>query len=168
MLPAPDSSPSKRFASPRSATSGRAVPGEQHVLRLHVPVDDPVAVGVVERGQHLQGDLTHLGRLQPAVFEQDRPEVVPPDELHDHEVGPIGGAPVVDPDDVRVAEDGRGTRLPPEPINEPAVAGELGVEHLERDLAPQNGVVGPVDLAHPAGGDAGDDLIPAVDGGFDH
>ena len=144
----------------------RAIRGDQDVLGLDVAVDDAVAVGMVQGCQHLEGDLGHLGRLQPAVLQQHRPEVRPPDELHDHEIRAVGGAPVVHVDDVGVVQHGGGPGLPAEAIDEAPVAGELLMQHLEGHFSRQHSVVSAVDLTHAAGGDAGDDLVSAVDGGF--
>ena len=129
---------------------------------------DAVSVGVIEGGQHRQRDLHHLRGRQPAVFGQEGPKVRSTNELHHHEVGVVGRAPVVHADDVRVIEDRGGPSLATEPIDESAIPGQVRMEDLDGDLAPQDGVVRPKDLTHPAGGDAGDDLIAAVDGCLDH
>jgi hypothetical protein len=67
-----------------------------------------------------------------------------------------------------VIEDRRRPRFAPEAFDEPAIAGELWMENLDCDIARQHRVMRPKDLAHPAGGDPGDHLIAALDGGFDH
>jgi hypothetical protein len=74
----------------------------------------------------------------------------------------------MDRHDVGVAEHGRGASLTPEAVDEPGVVGQGGVEDLQGHLAVQDGVVSAIDLAHPAGGDPGDDLVAPVDGGLDH
>ena len=54
---------------------------------------------------------------------------------------------------MRVVEPGRGLRLAPEPLLKRLVLGHVGRQHLERDDAVGLGVVGPIDLAHPAPAD---------------
>ena len=50
-------------------------------------------------------------------------------------------------------------RLAQEALAEALVLGELGSEHLERDLAPERTVLGPVDDAHPAPPEQGLDPV---------
>jgi hypothetical protein len=54
--------------------------------------------------------------------------------------------------------------LAPEPVDERGIAREGAMEHLDRDLAGQDGVVRPEDLTHPAGGDAFHHVVTAVEG----
>jgi hypothetical protein len=42
------------------------------------------------------------------------------------------------------------------------------MQDLQGHVPAQHGILSPIDLAHATGGDAGDDLVPAVDGGFQH
>jgi hypothetical protein len=72
------------------------------------------------------------------------------DELH-HDVGQraelgLGLAGVVDGDDGGVVERGRVLRLAPEPLLELGVAGEIGTQHLDRDVSGQTNVAALVDL----------------------
>ena len=55
--------------------------------------------------------------------------------LHGDEVGAVVLAPVVDADDVGVGEVGRRLGLAAEALDEVGVDGELGEQHLDRDLA---------------------------------
>ena len=105
-----------------------------------------------------------LRRLQPDVGVQQLARGAAADELHDHVVDAVDGAPVVDGHDVRVGERGCGARLAAEPVDEPLVARERPVQDLDRDLASQDGVVRAEDLAHPAGGHALHDVVAAVEG----
>jgi hypothetical protein len=65
----------------------------------------------------------------------------------------------VDRDDVRVREAGRGPGLVLEPLDELGVGRERRLEDLHCDGAVQEDVVPPVDLAHPAPGDARDEPV---------
>src|SRR5439155_4361565 len=63
---------------------------------------------------------------------------------------------------------GGGPGLAAKPLHESTVTRQLRVQHLDGHIAGQHRVMRSVDLAHPAGGDAGDDLVAAFDSGFDH
>ena len=54
--------------------------------------------------------------------------------------------------------------LAAEPVDEPLVARQGSVQHLDRDLTGQDGVLRTEDLAHPAGGHAFHDVVAAVEG----
>ncbi len=72
------------------------------------------------------------------------------DQAH-HEVGGAGLAPVVvERDDVRVFEPGDELGLGLEPADERRVVGELGRDHLDRHLAPDDRLVGAIDGAERA------------------
>ena len=81
------------------------------------------------------------------------------DVLHDDEVRPVVLSPVEHRDDVGVGQVGGGLGLPPEPLDEGAVDGELGEQHLERDRSLELAVHGPVDLGHAAAGDQMGQLV---------
>ena len=88
----------------------------------------------------------------------------PIDEGH-HEVGLVAvGAGVEAGDDVRVAQDGRGERLAPEPVGEVGVGRDLGTQDLDRDLALEADVGGPVDRGHPAAPDDRPEPVATTDG----
>jgi hypothetical protein len=139
--------------------------GEHDVLGLHVPVHDPLAMRVVERGQDLQHDFGGRARGEQALRVQHVAQALAAHVLHHHEVHPVDGPPVVDVDDVRVVETGRRARFAPEPFDEPRVSRERRVKDLDRDLALEHRVAGAVHLAHPAGGDQPQHVIAPVEGG---
>ena len=128
--------------------------GQHHVRRLDVAVHDAVAVAVVQRAQDAVDDLKRALRQQPpAVAEQivQRPAV---DVLH-HDVGHGSGAGhvlagVVDRDDRRVVERGRGLRLPAETRLEGLVTGQVVTERLHSHDTAQEVVTRPVYLGHAA------------------
>src|SRR5262249_55725292 len=82
------------------------------------------------------------------------------DVLHHHEVRAVlarGHAHVVDVDDVRMVERGRGARLAVEPVEQLGVG--AGTQDLEGHGPPQPGVARAVDLAHAARAQAVDDFV---------
>ena len=92
---------------------------------------------------------------------QHRPEIAALDQAHVEEQPAVDLAEVVDGDDVRLVQAGRQARLAPEAGLERLVAGEVVGQHLQRDLALTDGVVGAVDLAHAAAADQLDEAIAA-------
>jgi hypothetical protein len=71
--------------------------------------------------------------------------------LHDDERAALGLTHVVDRDNMCLAgEPGGRKRLPREPRAELRIGGHVREEHLDRDVATEDGVGGAVDLAHPA------------------
>jgi hypothetical protein len=137
-----------------------AVGSDQQVGRLDVAVHDPGGV----RGGQPGGDLTQQVqrplRRQPALARQHRRQRLAVHQLHDQVDQPVaaGGdglslAVVVQDGDVRVGQPGRQAGLGAEPGQEDRVAGELALEHLDRDLAAEHPVLPAPDLAHAAGRD---------------
>ena len=130
-------------------------------------MNDAVPVRVVQGRQDLQTDLDDLGGLQPLIFRQEGPQVPAGDELHDHEVRVVGGAPVVDAHDARVVQDCCRASLSAEPLDETTVARQVLMQHLQGHVPGQDRVMGAIDLAHTTRCDPGDDLVTTLDGGFD-
>ena len=124
--------------------------GDEHVARLDVAVDHPVAMRVGERPGDIRGDLGRPVGVQRPGRAQDRRQGPAVDELHHDEIGAVVLAPVEDGDDVGVREVGRRLGLPAEALHEGPVHRELGEEHLERDRAVQELVPGAVHLGHAA------------------
>ena len=142
-------------------------PGQHHVAGLDVPVHDPVPVAVVQRPQHPVGDLQRpLGEQAPVVAEQfaQGPAV---HVLH-HDVRDVRRpghvlAGVVDGDDGRVVQRGRGLGLPPEPGLEGRVPGQVLAERLHRDDPVEADVPGPVHLGHAAPADDAVEFVAAAE-----
>ena len=123
---------------------------DDHVVRLDVPVDDPVLVRVAQRGE----DLSRVRdrdrhRARPARHDQllQRPAL---DVLHHDVVRALGDAPVVDRDDVGVRQPGGVGRLAAEALDELLVVRVALVEDLHRDAAAELLVLGEPDVGHPA------------------
>ena len=66
---------------------------------------------------------------------------------------------VEDRDDGRMVQPGGRLGLAPEAHEEVGVAGEVGSQHLDRDLSPEPGVVAQVDVGHAAAPDELTDLV---------
>ena len=56
----------------------------------------------------------------------------------------------IDRDDVRVVEGGDGARFALKAREPLGIARQFGRQHLQRDVAPELGVAGTIDLAHAA------------------
>ena len=97
--------------------------GDEDVARLHVAVDDSLAVGDLERAGHADGDADRVVHRKRAAIAQDRGQVSSVDELHDDVLLAIGtiGAVVIDADDVRVGEAAGGPCLLLEASGEPGI-----------------------------------------------
>ena len=80
-------------------------------------------------------------------------------QLHGHVDLAVLLAVVVDGDDVRVVQAGRGLGLALEALAQRVVGAELGGDRLDRHEAVQDRVVGLVDLAHRALTDLFKDLV---------
>ena len=138
---------------------GAGVISEENIGGFEVAVDEAVLVGVGQGIAELGGDLDGLFEGLGFAFLEARAF----DQLHD-EVGHVAVfADVVDGDNVRVAEGGRGAGLAEE-----ALAGvadlEVGAEDLDRNRALEVRIPGAEDDAHAA---AADLLVEAVAVGED-
>jgi len=81
------------------------------------------------------------------------------EQLHHHERRTAVGADVEDRADVGVVQRSGGTGLLLEPSDTLGVAGKIGEDDLDGDIAAQAGVVGTVDLARSADSERGDDPV---------
>jgi len=124
------------------------IPGQHHVLRLEVPVQDLGGVGDLQRLGHRQPDPQRLPQAEPVLL-QALPQRLALEVLQRH-VGPaLVLAHGVDRDDVRVVELGGGAGLEQEALDGVAGPEGLGADQLQRHLAAQLGVAGQIDLGHP-------------------
>ena len=131
-------------------------------------MDDAAAMGEAEGAGDVGGEVGGQVGVERPVGLDGLPQAAALDVLHDDEVRAVFLAPVEDGHDVGVVEVGGGLGLPPEPLHEGRVAGELGEQHLERDAAVEELVVGQVDLGHPAPGQVPDDFVPVRVDPFGH
>jgi hypothetical protein len=142
-----------------------AAPREEDVVGLQVAVHDLTAVHRGERGEHLADDVHRAHQRQPALLLERLRERHPPQVLH-HEVGGavLGVAEVEHLDDVLVTGGRGGARLALEARDGLLVPRELGVQALERDLAPEQQVLRDVHRAHaPFSEDSRDLVAPGDD-----
>jgi hypothetical protein len=120
---------------------------QQDVLRLDVPVDRAVPVGIVERQRRLAGDAHRVGDGQLALAPEPVAQALAFDVRHGEPQATRRLARVEHGKDVGVLQAGGELDLAQEPLG--AEAGRhLGVEHLEghRAVVPQ--VAGEVDRGH--------------------
>ncbi len=108
-------------------------------------------MGVVEAGRGLEAYVDRLFGGESMSGVEDLAETAASEVLED-EIGRAALlAPVEDLEDVGVVERGDRSRLGPEPAEKGLVAGERGMENLDRDTAMERDVVGQVDMCGRAG-----------------
>ena len=135
---------------PRDSEVGHqrvAVPREQQVLRLDVPVHHTVLVGVLERLGGLPGDPHRVLHRQLPLPPQPVAQRLTLDKRHGEPELAGGLARVVDGQDVGMLEPGGELNLVLEPLGAER-GSELGVEHLERDRSLVLDVAGEIDRRH--------------------
>ena len=136
-------------------------------LHLAVAVDDPFAVGVVERLRDFCDDLGDLVVGKPGLLAEEHLQVLPFDVLHrdERDLGLGILADVVDRDDVGVREDAGGLRFPDEPLAELLgvllVAARVDADGLDRHHPADHRVPSEVNDAHRALAQLADDFVAA-------
>ncbi len=129
---------------------------DQHVVALHVAVDDPRAVGLVEGAQDLADQLRGPADRERAGCLHQAGEAGAAHVLHHQERGAAVGLAEVDHrDDVGVVQTARGAGLVVEPARDPRIGGERGVQDLDRDRPVERGLVGGEHHPHAAVADPG-------------
>ncbi len=137
---------------------------EQDVLRLDVAVHDALAVGVVERIGGLGGDTCCGGYRQPPFLLEVIAQRLAAHHRHHEEQDSVGVARVVDRQDVRMRQAGGELDLAREAL--PAQGpGEVGVEHLEGDVALMAQVARQVHGCHAARAEGALNAIAAGESG---
>ena len=132
---------------------------EEKVLRLDIAVHQPHRVGDAEGGKRFAHQPHQvLGWHRPVAFDLLR-QVGAVDELHrvPEQAGPSGD--VVDVDDVGMVDAGGQLGLAPEALHHRRIRGEVGVQHLERDLTLQMEVAYAVHPPESAGPDQPQELV---------
>ena len=137
---------------------GMSARHEHDVARLEVPVDDPLAMRLVKRVRHLDGNAERLLNRQPTLPQRFL-ERLTLEELHDEEpercgIGRLGMRrlpDVVERADRRMRErrDDFGFAL--EALAELHVGADSGRQDLDRDNPIEPDIECPVDFTHPAG-----------------
>ncbi len=126
---------------------------QQHIGRLHVPVQHPQLVAPVQRGQHLAAHLGGGARRQGAVLADHIGQRTAVDQLHDDPRPAVLLQHVVHGDHAGVLDPGGRGGLPLHPGVQDLhlLLGEVADgQLLDRDLTVQHPVPGPPDRAHPA------------------
>ena len=140
-----------------------AVLVEQHVLRLHVAVDEPAAVGEGERPRHLEGHEDRVAHREPAGALEQLLQVLALDVLEDDVLTALVLATVDDRDDVRMAELGNRACLAAEALDVLLVRRELLVEDLDRDDSVEQPVMRVPHGRHSAASDERQELVATRD-----
>ena len=144
---------------------GLAPVGDDHVLGLHIPVDDPVGVGVGKGVQDLAADTDGLlhrqmapGALLDQLLQGLALHVLQDDVGHTVVVPHAEGA-----DDVLMGQGQARFGFPLEAAQELPIVQVFLLQHLHgHDLAGGH-VDGPIDVGHAAAAHLADDAILAVD-----
>ena len=140
-------------------------PAEQDVGGFDVPMQQALAVGVVQRLGDRGDDAHHLVRWHPVrVALGEQPGGVGAlDILHCDPQLVVELATVVDRDDVRMGQRGDHVRLEVEPLPVLLVLADRRAEDLQCVVAGQPGVLDEIDLAHPAGPEGPQDGVTSND-----
>ena len=136
---------------------------DHHVLGLEIAMHDAARM----RSGHTLCDLECVrdrasGR-QCAAFEAG-PQRFAVDELGDDERGVAVADELEDRQDVRMRQPGDAHRLALEPREPGRIGRQLRGEHLDGHVAIEPRIARPIDVAHPAGADGGDDFIVSKTG----
>ena len=135
---------------------------KENVLRLHVPVDHPQRMRVIERVEEVDRDA--VGRLErePPLRAEHRSERVPVQLLHQkiRQAKAVAGHPRGhDLDDVRVRQLREDARFLVDPGGDLFSRTELGVERLQDVALPDGRVLDLIDRPHPPLTEQPDHLI---------
>jgi hypothetical protein len=136
--------------------AGRAARIEQHVLGLHIAVDDPSSVRSRQGISNLSQQVHCLPQGKPAAAGELLSQRWPCDQRHDQERVPCFHANIVEGDDVGVAEPGNRPCLGLQ-----ALMGGQGSlsQQLDRYCPAELFVSGPPDGGYPT---AGNQLLQAI------
>ncbi len=151
------------LAMPKSSTLAWPRSGDEDIRRLDVAMNDAAGVRGVEAIRDFDAELEDTVERQRSARDLvlQRPAI---EQLHDDE--PLGAvlADVVDGADVWMVERRGDAGLALEPIQRLGIAGQIGRQELQRDLAAQTHVFGAIDDAHAAGAEALENLVMADNG----
>ena len=123
---------------------------QQNIFRLDVPVDDPLAVRVLQRVANLRHDGQNLPGGQ-TVGLQHLPQTHAVHKLHQEVIKLARLTQVIHIHDVWVVQSGQGARFTSKSLGEGRVAGELRRQNLQRDQPVQASLARPVNRTHAAG-----------------
>src|SRR5688572_10008928 len=120
---------------------------QQNVLRLDVPVNDAVAVRILERVSHFAGDPQRVVYRELLLARDPVAERLAFHEWHDVEDGPLDLTGIEERKNVRMLQVRRGLDLGEKPLSA-NYRGKLRPQHLESDLAVVAQVVRQIDVRH--------------------
>ena len=155
--------------SPKSNTLHVVGVDQEHVVALEIAMDDAGLVGRVQRARDLLRDADSAMHRQAAdpvdlLREQRALEVLEHDVGHalarEAHVRALG--------DVRVAERTGGARLVEEAVDDVPVGGQVWVQHLDRDAAPDHQVLCEEHGAHAARGQQLEDPVATFEHLVEH
>src|SRR5262249_20996134 len=138
-----------------------ALARDEDVLRFDVAMDDAQLAGPLNRACDLAHDAEGDEDFRRAFLFEILAQVATLDVLEGHEVEAVGLFDVVDLDDVGVRGPSGGERLRLEALEGNRIAGHLGPQQLEGDLALEGDLFGEIDVAHAALAEAAENLIVA-------
>ena len=139
--------------------------GQEHdVARLHVPMDDAVAVGLLEGAADVRRDEAGLVGLQGRMVLDRVGEEVAPGQLHGEVEEALPGQTEVVDDRAESAPQHAGRAgLTDEALDAGRVLEEFAVEDLEGHLPLDGHLAGPIDHAHAAATEEIEDHVLPVD-----
>jgi hypothetical protein len=135
---------------------------QQDVLGLDVAVDHALAMCVVERAGHLAGDAHRVGDRQLTFALEARTQRLAGDERHHVVQQAVGFAAVEQRQDVRMLQSRGGADLGEEALAAECGA-EVGVQHLDGDIALVLEVVREVHGGHAASAEFALDAVAVGD-----
>ena len=139
-----------------------AVLEDHDIVGLDVPVDDPAAVGMLQRLGDLRGKMQRLPPVENPLLLHILLERNAVNQLHHDVVQIVGVRHVIDIDDIGMREHGDGLGLGMEPAAELGVLRQLILEDLDGHQPVQTMAPGLIDHGHAAGADDLENLIPMV------
>ena len=142
-----DVSPSSCFANPKSRIFGVPLRGHHDVFGFQVPVDEAAGMGSRQAFRDLPAQADGFPDRQRTPGEPAR-QGLAFHQLEDDGVALVTLHDVVDLDDRRVRQAGRGARLAAEALARRLILRGFGPDELDRHPAVQPLVVGLVDLPH--------------------
>jgi hypothetical protein len=145
-----------------NATIGAA--SQEDVFRLDVAMDDPLLVGVAQRGRHRLQDLDYVfdGELPLAL--QSLAQRLALNIGHGVEEPAPGFTGVVQRQNVRVAEPGGDLDLAEEAVRAERSA-QLGTEHLQGNRPVQLEIGREIHRSHPTTAELAGDRVTVGEGG---
>jgi hypothetical protein len=139
---------------------------DHDVRRLDIAVHEPRLVQIVHGRAERVDDLQHACEGEAPAIGEQLLQRLPVHDLHREVRSPAGVADVEDGDEVGMTQRGQRARFGKEPLAVVGVAGERGVERLQRDMAAKQGIVRPKDVGKAARAEPATKLVAAKTRGW--